>query len=72
MIDHTDPHIETPEEVVARTEAAMEYVPKERLTLNPDCGFSPSSVNPMDFDEAYLKLSALGRGAALLRDKYGD
>ena len=72
VIDHTDPHIETPEEVVTRTEAAMEYVPKERLTLNPDCGFSPSSVNPMDFDEAYLKLSALGRGAALLRDKYGD
>ena len=72
VIDHTDPHIETPEEVVARAEAAMEFVPKERLTLNPDCGFSPSSVNPMDFDEAYLKLSALSRGAALLRDKYGD
>ena len=55
VIDHTDPHIETPEEVAARAEAAMEYVPKERLTLNPDCGFSPSSVNPMDFDEAYLQ-----------------
>ncbi len=72
VIDHTDPHIETPEEVVVRTEAAMQYVPKERLTLNPDCGFSPSSVNPMDFDEAYLKLSALSRGASLLREKYGD
>ena len=72
VIDHTDPHIETPEEVAARAEAAMEYVPKERLTLNPDCGFSPSSVNPMDFDEAYLKLSALSRGASLLREKYGD
>ncbi len=72
VIDHTDPHIETPEEVAARAEAAMEYVPKERLTLNPDCGFSPSSVNPMDFDEAYLKLSALSRGANLLREKYGD
>ena len=72
VIDHTDPHIETPEEVAARAEAAMEYVPRERLTLNPDCGFSPSSVNPMDFDEAYLKLSALSRGASLLREKYGD
>ena len=72
VIDHTDPHIETPEEVAARAEAAMEYVLKDRLTLNPDCGFSPSSVNPMDFDEAYLKLSALSRGAALLREKYGD
>ena len=72
VIDHTDPHVEAPEEVAARAEAAMEYVPKERLTLNPDCGFSPSSVNPMDFDEAYLKLSALSRGASLLREKYGD
>ena len=71
VIDHTDPHVETPDEVVARAEAAMEYVPKERLTLNPDCGFSPSSANPMDFDEAYLKLSAMSRGARLLREKYG-
>ena len=71
VIDHTDRHVETPQEVVARTEAAMEYVPRERLTLNPDCGFSPSSSNPMDFDEAYLKLRAMSRGALLLREKYG-
>ncbi len=71
VIDHTDRHVETPEEVAARAEAAMEYVPKERLTLNPDCGFSPSSVNPMDLDEAYLKLCALSRGASLLRDRHG-
>ena len=71
VIDHTDPHVETPEEVVARVERAMEYVPKERITLNPDCGFSPSSANPMDLDEAYLKLSAMCQGAQLLREKYG-
>lgn len=71
VINHTDPHVETPEEVAARAEAAMEYVPKEHLTLNPDCGFSPSSANPMDFDEAYLKLSAMSRGARLLKEKYG-
>ena len=72
VIDHTDRHVETPEEVAGRAEAAMEYIPKERLTLNPDCGFSPSSVNPMDLDEAYLKLCALSRGASLLREKYGN
>ena len=71
VIDHTDRNIEEPEEVVSRVERAMEYVPKERVTLNPDCGFSPSSSNPMDFDEAYLKLSNMCRGASLLRDKYG-
>ena len=71
VIDHTDPHVETAEEVAARAEAAMEYVPKELLTLNPDCGFSPSSVNPMDFDEAYRKLSALAAGARVLRERHG-
>ena len=71
VIDHTDPHVETPEEVGARVEAAMELVPQERITLNPDCGFSPSSLNPMDLDEAYLKLRAMCQGAALLRERYG-
>jgi 5-methyltetrahydropteroyltriglutamate--homocysteine methyltransferase len=70
VIDHTDRHVETPEEVVRRAEAALAFVPRERLTLNTDCGFAPSSVNPMDLDEAYLKLQALCRGAALLRERY--
>ena len=71
VIDHTDTHVETPEEVVERTERAMEFVPRERITLNPDCGFSPFSANPMDLDEAYLKLKSLCEGAQLLREKYG-
>ncbi|MSP14500.1 MAG: hypothetical protein EXR62_16290 [Chloroflexi bacterium] len=71
VIDHCDPHVETPAEVVQRVERAMEYVPADRISLNPDCGFSPSSVNPMDLDEAYLKLAAMSHGAQLLREKYG-
>lgn len=71
VIDHTDRHVETPGEVVSRVEAAMEFVPKDRITLNPDCGFSPSSSNPMDFDEAYLKLNAMCQGADMLRQKHG-
>ena len=71
VIDHTDSHVETPEEVVGRVERAMEFVPAERITLNPDCGFAPSSLNPMDLDEAYLKLKAMCRGARMLRERYG-
>jgi 5-methyltetrahydropteroyltriglutamate--homocysteine methyltransferase len=48
----------------------MEFVPKERLTLNPDCGFAPSSSNPMDLDEAYLKLKAMCEAGSRLRTKY--
>lgn len=71
VIDHTDPAVESPEEVFARVERAMDYLPRERLSLNPDCGFSPSSANPMDLDEAYLKLKAMCQGARLLREKFG-
>jgi 5-methyltetrahydropteroyltriglutamate--homocysteine methyltransferase len=70
VIDHCDPRVETPEDVVARAEAALRYVPPERLTLNPDCGFAPGSQNPVDLDEAYLKLTALCAGAEQLRERH--
>lgn len=69
-IDHCDRKVETPQEVVARVEAAMQHVNKERITLHPDCGFSPSVQNPMDLDEAYLKLKAMCQAADLLRTRY--
>ena len=69
-IDHCDRQVETPEDVVARVEEAMRYVEKERITLHPDCGFSPSVQNPMDLDEAYLKLKAMCQAAELLRERY--
>ena len=70
VIDHTDINIETPEIVVNRVEKAMEYIDKSHITLNPDCGFAPSSQNPMDFDEAYKKLRSMSEGSKLLRAKY--
>ena len=71
VIDHTDKNIESAEQVVARVEAALEMLPTGRISLNPDCGFSPSSINPMDLDEAYLKLRAMCQGARLLRERHG-
>ena len=70
-IDHCDHDVETPDIVVARVEKAMQYVDKERITLHPDCGFSPSVQNPMDLDEAYLKLKSMCRAAEFLRAKHG-
>ena len=70
VIDVKVNHVETPDEVVARAEAAMRHVALDKITLNPDCGFSPSSQNPMDIDEAYLKLKAMSDGAALLRQRH--
>ena len=50
---------------------AMQYVDKSRSILHPDCGFAPSAQNPMDIDEAYLKLKVMCAAARLPRYKYG-
>ena len=68
-IDHCDRRVERPEDVVARVEAAMRHVDPARITLHPDCGFSPSVQNPMDLDEAYLKLKEMCEAAARLRTR---
>ena len=70
-IDHCDRNVETPETVAARVEQAMQYVDKQRITLHPDCGFSPSVQNPVDLDHAYLKLKSMCQAADMLREKHG-
>ncbi len=71
VIDHCEPSVEEPETVVARVEAALRYVPAERVTLNPDCGFAPSTQNPKNLDDAYLKLKSMCRAAEILSEKHG-
>jgi 5-methyltetrahydropteroyltriglutamate--homocysteine methyltransferase len=57
-----DHRVETPQEVVARVQRALPYVPAERLVLAPDCGmkYLPREV-------AFGKLRAMTAAAALLR-----
>ncbi len=63
-------HIDTPEEIVARVEQALQYVTPERIILNPDCGFAPGSQANVPLDEAYQKLKNEVTAAKLLRQKY--
>jgi 5-methyltetrahydropteroyltriglutamate--homocysteine methyltransferase len=66
VIDVANDTVETPEQVAATIEAAMKHVPKERLIAGTNCGMAP-----MRRDIAIAKLAALGRGAALARQKFG-
>jgi 5-methyltetrahydropteroyltriglutamate--homocysteine methyltransferase len=66
VIDVATDEVETPEEVAATISQVMQYVPKERILPCTNCGMAP-----MRRDLAMRKLQALGRGAALARERWG-
>ncbi|MBA3969934.1 MAG: cobalamin-independent methionine synthase II family protein, partial [Gemmatimonadetes bacterium] len=60
--------IESAEAIVERVKEALQYLPPERIFLNPDCGFGTFSSRPLNsFEIATHKLETLARAAALLR-----
>jgi 5-methyltetrahydropteroyltriglutamate--homocysteine methyltransferase len=60
--------VETPEEICASLERAFALYPKERVFLNPDCGFGTFSNRPMnDAQRARAKLESMVSAASRLR-----
>lgn len=57
--------------IAGRVEQALEHLPAERITLNPDCGFAPGSGANVTIDEAYQKLRNEVAAAERLRQKHG-
>jgi len=55
-------YIETPEDVAGRIRIALQYVPPEKLTIVPDCGFSQTARWA-----ARAKLKAMVDGARIVR-----
>jgi 5-methyltetrahydropteroyltriglutamate--homocysteine methyltransferase len=54
--------------IVGRVERALEYLPPERIELNPDCGFAPGNAADIPLDEAYAKLCNEAEAARRLRE----
>ena len=71
VIDHTNTTIEQADSIVSQVNNVMNHISPENITLNPDCGFAPSSANPMNFDEAYLKLTSMVKASNILKEKFG-
>ncbi|MGD8788673.1 MAG: methionine synthase [Burkholderiales bacterium] len=65
VIDVASDKIESPEEIVSVIGEAMKYVPKEKIRPCTNCGMAP-----MARSVAMAKLSALGAGAALARERF--
>jgi 5-methyltetrahydropteroyltriglutamate--homocysteine methyltransferase len=67
VIDVASPEVETPEQVADTIGRALQFVARERLFPCTNCGLAP-----MDRAIAMRKLEALGKGAALARERYGS
>ena len=70
VVDVRAETVESPADIVARAEKALRLFAPEQLTLTPDCGFAPTSTNPISLDEAYAKLRNLSEAADILRARY--
>jgi 5-methyltetrahydropteroyltriglutamate--homocysteine methyltransferase len=66
VIDVASDAVETPDEIAAVIAEAAKYVAKEKLIAGTNCGMAP-----MDWNLAFAKLAALGKGAALARKTLG-
>ncbi len=60
-----DGEVETPEKICAMVKGALEVVPKERISLAPDCGMW---FLPREF--AFNKLKSMCQAAEMLRKEY--
>ncbi|MCC7509081.1 MAG: cobalamin-independent methionine synthase II family protein [Planctomycetes bacterium] len=64
-------HTETPEEVIAQVEKALEFYRPQQLWLNPDCGFGTFSNSPVNTAPlAEAKMKAIGDAAVTLRKRF--
>jgi 5-methyltetrahydropteroyltriglutamate--homocysteine methyltransferase len=66
VIDVKSAAVETPGQVADRIRRALDFVPADRLVINPDCG-----LRHLPADAARAKLRAMVAGAAQVRKELG-
>jgi len=69
-VDVTPGRIDSAETIMGRVRQALQFLGKERITLNPDCGFAPGSGAAVSMDEAYHKLRHEAEAARMLREEF--
>jgi 5-methyltetrahydropteroyltriglutamate--homocysteine methyltransferase len=69
-VDVTPGRIDSAQTIADRVCKALQFLGKERVTLNPDCGFAPGSGAVVSIDEAYRKLCHEVEAARMLREEF--
>lgn len=63
--------IESSQSIIEKAEEALKFIPKEKIWLNPDCGFATFSNRPVStFEIIEKKLEQLQIAKNALREKY--
>lgn len=63
--------VETPEQIVSAVEKVLQFLPPERIWLNPDCGFATFAKRPLNpYPIIEKKLKNMSQAAKILREKY--
>jgi 5-methyltetrahydropteroyltriglutamate--homocysteine methyltransferase len=67
VVDVRSENLQSVEQIGALAEAGAKIVGRDRIALNPDCGFAPDAGEPPTIDEAYEKLKRMVTAAERLR-----
>ena len=63
--------VETPEQIVKATEKVLDFLPPEKIWLNPDCGFATFSKRPLNsYEIIKQKMSSMVEASHILRERY--
>lgn len=69
VVDVRSENLQSVDQIAGLGGAGAKTVGRERIALNPDCGFAPDAGEPPTIDEAYEKLKRLVAAAAKLREQ---
>ena len=62
LITTKRPELEDEDEVIARIHEAAKYIPLERLSLSPQCGFASCAIgNKLTVEQQWAKLQLVKR-----------
>lgn len=72
VINPRNDKIESENEIVQSVKNLLKFIPKNRILLNPDCGFATFASKSLNsYEIISAKLNALNNAKIALRDKYG-
>ena len=72
VINPRNDRVESVDEIVQSVENLLKFIPKNRILLNPDCGFATFANRALNsYEIISAKLNALNNAKIALRDKYG-